>query len=257
MVTCADKRVEAQFHIRKTIDRKEKYRKRQMTVRLGALIDDFLSDDAPECLSEEVNHGTCETHETQEWYQIGSDLDLLTRNEFFESFYSEIMSRIPWDEESTDHYFHAPLTNVFYSGPGAQIVGLVESDQAHYLRGYIEYLITFFDCSRSIFIAGLVYLNRIEEVGGLKLCKRNVYRLLFTALMLGVKWLDDDYYSPSYFRKLARVASVDEYVEMENYFLEKYNWMLTISKGRFYHEESKILQRVVLDEHILNFNVDQ
>lgn len=81
------------------------------------------------------------------------------------------------------------------------------------LESYVARLVNFTNCSRSVFVNALVYLDRIKHKDKrLAISEMNVHRILITAIVLSVKFLEDELYNNSYFAKVGGIQSVLEFV---------------------------------------------
>jgi Cyclin len=81
------------------------------------------------------------------------------------------------------------------------------------LESYVTRIVTFTNCSRSVFIIALVYLDRLKRIDHrLAISEMNVHRVLMTAVVLSCKFLEDELYHNSYFAKIGGIQSVAEFV---------------------------------------------
>lgn len=110
---------------------------------------------------------------------------------------------------------------------------------------YVGRLVKHMGCSRSVFIAALVYLTR---VGGLwellKVCEMNVHRLLIVGVVMGCKWLEDEVFCNEYYQRVGGVPSVGEFNKLEKVFLEKCGWKLTVGVEEFGKWEKAVVDGV-------------
>ena len=68
----------------------------------------------------------------------------------------------------------------------------------------ISGIFNFMHCSTSCYIIALILLDRIKSMNPIyTLTPHNVYKLLFTAILLAVKSNDDHFYSQEYYAKVA------------------------------------------------------
>jgi hypothetical protein len=83
------------------------------------------------------------------------------------------------------------------------------------LESYVTRIVNFTNCSRSVFVNALVYLDRIKQTDPrLAISEMNVHRVLMTAVVLSVKFLEDELYQNSYFAKVGGIQTVAEFVRI-------------------------------------------
>lgn len=100
------------------------------------------------------------------------------------------------------------------------------------LESYVTRIVNFTNCSRSVFINALVYLDRIKRADKrLAISEMNVHRILITAVVLSVKFLEDELYHNSYFAKVGGIQSVAEFVGWPHFLLQ-------VPSSRFSDESS-------------------
>lgn len=81
------------------------------------------------------------------------------------------------------------------------------------LESYISRIVNFTNCSRSVFVNALIYLDRIKQSDPrLAISEMNVHRVLMTSVVLSVKFLEDELYQNSYFAKVGGIQTVAEFV---------------------------------------------
>jgi hypothetical protein len=81
------------------------------------------------------------------------------------------------------------------------------------LESYISRIVTFSNCSRSVFVNALIYLERIKRVDSrLAICDMNIHRVFMISIVLSVKFLEDELYPNSYFSKVGGIQTVAEFV---------------------------------------------
>lgn len=91
------------------------------------------------------------------------------------------------------------------------------------LESYISRIVNFTNCSRSVFVNALVYLDRIKQSDPrLAISEMNVHRVLMTSVVLSVKFLEDELYQNSYFAKVGGIQTVTEFVRMTTRMLFRY-----------------------------------
>lgn len=98
---------------------------------------------------------------------------------------------------------------------------------------YVRRLVQYTNCSASVFIVAMVYLDRLQQrVPSLRLSMMNVHRLLITAVVLAVKNLDDELYANSYYARVGGLTT-DELNRLESSMLNLLDWRLNVTPETF------------------------
>ena len=69
------------------------------------------------------------------------------------------------------------------------------------LAAYIQRIHKYFDFSSSVHVVAMIYLDMVKDKG-VRINRRNVYRLLGTAYMLATKFMEDDLRESAYYVKV-------------------------------------------------------
>lgn len=81
------------------------------------------------------------------------------------------------------------------------------------LESYVARIVHYTNCSRSVFVVALIYMDRIKRSDPrMAISELNVHRILMTAVVLSVKYLEDELYQNSQFAKIGGIPSVSEFV---------------------------------------------
>lgn len=107
---------------------------------------------------------------------------------------------------------------------------------------YVQRLVTYCNCSAACFIGALIYLDRVQVACRvLSLTEQNSHRLLSTALLIAIKYLDDEHCSNSYY---ASVFGIDiaEMNSLELTFLGIIEWRLYIEPSVYALYENPLFQ---------------
>ncbi|EKX40726.1 hypothetical protein GUITHDRAFT_53418, partial [Guillardia theta CCMP2712] len=87
------------------------------------------------------------------------------------------------------------------------------------VKAYLERIKTFGGCSTCCFVLGLLYLERLASSDATYLLNSyNMHRLVLTAVMVATKFVDDFYFSNSYWSKVGGIQN-DELNGLELEFL--------------------------------------
>ena len=85
------------------------------------------------------------------------------------------------------------------------------------------------EVENSTIIISLIYLDRICNKKGIKLTKYNIHRLLFTSILVAIKYNEDIIYDTKFYSKVAGV-SVEELKSLESTFLKIIDFQLFVSE---------------------------
>lgn len=106
------------------------------------------------------------------------------------------------------------------------------------LKRYLFHNIhTFFNCSKECYVLALVYINRIIKLHpDISVCNLSVHRLSFFAVMLATKFHDDEWYSNTFYAKLAGLP-IKEMNMLELKFLKILDFKMLVEpkEYQFYH----------------------
>lgn len=85
-------------------------------------------------------------------------------------------------------------------------------------------------CSNSVLVWALLLLRRLERTDHrLRVSPYNVHRLLITAIMIAAKYVDNAWYSNSYYARVGGVATVAEMNRLELEMLKLLNFNVHVS----------------------------
>lgn len=107
---------------------------------------------------------------------------------------------------------------------------------------YINRLVVYSNCSSSAFIVMLVYLERVQRYcPTLTLNSVNCHRLILVALVLAIKYMEDDVYLNSHYAFIGGV-STSELNELELQFLDLIGWNLNVCRDMFDHFRNDLME---------------
>lgn len=99
---------------------------------------------------------------------------------------------------------------------------------------YVERLIQYTKCSKSVIIYAMIYLRRIEEAEcRLYISAYTMHRLFITSIMIASKFIDEAYYSNSYYARVGGIASLSEMNRLELEFLRILNFRTYVALDEF------------------------
>jgi len=109
------------------------------------------------------------------------------------------------------------------------------------LPTYVKGLI-YTEASHEAFIIAVIFLIRFLEAKPITLTKYNAQLLYLTALVVAIKWTDDDYFNSSYYAKVGGLKNVQILNDLEMDFCFTIAFNLFVSDDRFKTVEAQLLQ---------------
>lgn len=106
-------------------------------------------------------------------------------------------------------------SSIFYSLSKPSIV----------LRNYLTRFIRYLNVSRSVFIVGLIYLDRIsdeDELLGIR--ELNIHRLITSSFCVAAKYLEDESHRNASLARIGGVPTTEEMNLLEAQFLKRLRW---------------------------------
>lgn len=105
---------------------------------------------------------------------------------------------------------------------------------------YIRRLVEYSYCPISAFIVALIYLDRVQTAyTSLSMTEMSCHRLLSTALVLSIKYLDDEVYSNAYYARVSGLTT-DELNSLEAAMLNILDWRLSVDPELFSRYEGSL-----------------
>ena len=95
---------------------------------------------------------------------------------------------------------------------------------------YIIRIILYSNCDENILISSLVYFDKIGKIK--KITYSNVYKILFTSILLSLKYNEDEIYNNEYYSQIAGVSKY-ELKQMEYEYFVLLNFNLYIEEELF------------------------
>ena len=95
---------------------------------------------------------------------------------------------------------------------------------------YIIRIISYSNCDENILISSLVYFDKIGKIK--KITYSNVYKILFTSILLSLKYNEDEIFNNDYYSEIAGVSK-KELKQMEYEYFVLLNFNLHIEEELF------------------------
>lgn len=106
---------------------------------------------------------------------------------------------------------------------------------------YLTRIQRYFQCSDACLVLGLLYMDRLSKISpDLAVSRLNVHRMLATSVVLAVKYLDDIYYSNTYYARVAGLA-LQDLNRLEAGFLKLVGWRMHVAPDEFEQYVSQLL----------------
>ena len=93
---------------------------------------------------------------------------------------------------------------------------------------YLDRIQKYLNINNSTIILSLIYIDRICKEKGIKLRKNNIHRILFTSIVISIKYNEDKFCKNSFYAKVGGI-SAKELTKMENAFLKLIEFKLFVS----------------------------
>ena len=98
------------------------------------------------------------------------------------------------------------------------------------LLDYLTRIVEYSNCEENTLISALIYVDRIAKIKNIT--KLNVYKLIFTSILISLKYNEDGIYDNVYYSQIAGV-SVQELFQMEYEYVLLLNFNFNISEFIF------------------------
>lgn len=95
------------------------------------------------------------------------------------------------------------------------------------LNSYLERILKYSHLEESTLIIALIYIDRLCEKQNLILTDSNIHRIVFSSIILAIKYNEDDYYSNNYYAKVGGI-SINEVNSLELEFVKMIKYSLFI-----------------------------
>ena len=99
----------------------------------------------------------------------------------------------------------------------------------------IDYLVriqTYSNIEKSTLIVSLIYIDRFCNKAKVTLTQYNIHRILFSAILLSIKYNEDNFYDNKYYSQIAGVK-LKELKTLEYHFIKLLNCELYVSRELF------------------------
>ena len=172
----------------------------------------------------------------------------IIENEFNSSFESEISSTNNINDEEEEEMLSERIKN-FAKSISIIINELIDSNSKNEnenenkndifetkgipdisLYEYLIRIISYSNCEENTLILSLIYIDKISKIKQLN--KFNIYKILFTSILISLKFYEDEIFPNSYYSQIAGVSE-KELIIMEYDFFILLNFNLFIKEEIF------------------------
>jgi hypothetical protein len=109
---------------------------------------------------------------------------------------------------------------------------LTDSIQTITINDYLQRLVKYTQVESSTLIAMLIYIDRICELNNFIINSYNVYKILFSSLIIAIKYNEDEYYDNKFYAKVGGLT-LKEMNNLEINYLSLIDFKLYISEEVF------------------------
>ena len=181
----------------------------------------------------------------------------IIENEFNSSFESEISSTNNINDEEEEEMLSERIKN-FAKSISNIINELIDSNSKNEnenkndifdtkgipdisLYEYLIRIISYSNCEENTLILSLIYIDKISKIKQLN--KFNIYKILFTSILISLKFYEDEIFTNSYYSQIAGVSE-KELIIMEYDFFILLNFNLFI-KEEIFNTFKKALEKMI------------
>ena len=109
---------------------------------------------------------------------------------------------------------------------------------------YLKRIVKYTNVEQSTLIIALIYIDRICQ-NNYFINEHNIHKLLFTSILIAIKYNEDDFYKNDYYAQIAGVG-VKELFRMEEEFLALIYFTLYINEKVFEQYKKGLIQQCLL-----------
>jgi hypothetical protein len=100
------------------------------------------------------------------------------------------------------------------------------------IQDYLYRIHSFSNVEDNTLILSLIYIDKICDISSIILSENNIYEILFTSILIAIKYNEDIHYDNKFYSKIAGVTH-KELKKMESEFLRLIKFELYVSKNLF------------------------
>lgn len=115
------------------------------------------------------------------------------------------------------------------------------------VKDYLYRIHSFTEAENSTLILGLIYIDKICEKASIILSEFNIHKILFTSIIIAIKYNEDLFYDNNYYAKIAGVTT-KELKKLESEFLRLIKFELFVNKNIFEKYKNYINQINIINQ---------
>lgn len=100
------------------------------------------------------------------------------------------------------------------------------------IKEYCERIVMLTHCEEGSFIASVLYVDRLCKYNNVILTLNNIHKMLFTSIIISIKYNEDQCYMDDYYAKVGGVTLL-EYTQLQYEFLQLIKYNLYISEKEY------------------------
>ena len=100
------------------------------------------------------------------------------------------------------------------------------------IREYCDRIVRLTHCEEGSVISSLLYVDRVCKNNNLILTLNNVHKMIFTAMIISIKYNEDECYTDDYYAKVGGISLLD-HVQLQHAFLQLIKYNLYISDAEY------------------------
>jgi hypothetical protein len=93
--------------------------------------------------------------------------------------------------------------------------------------GYLDRILKYTHIEESTLIIALIYIDRMCEINSIFLVDSNIHRVMFTGILLALKYNEDDFYTNNYYSKVGGIT-INEMNSLEYEFVKLLKYSLFV-----------------------------
>ena len=105
------------------------------------------------------------------------------------------------------------------------------------IKDYLTRIHTYTHIEKNTLILSLIYIDRLCKISKLTLTYYNIHRILFTSILISIKYNEDTFYDNKYYSEIAGVT-LKELNNLEYHFVNLLHFLLYVKDETFKNYES-------------------
>ena len=100
------------------------------------------------------------------------------------------------------------------------------------IENYLKRIQTYSNVEKNTLIISLIFIDRLCKITNLTLTYHNIHRILFTAILISIKYNEDNFYDNKYYSQIGGVK-LKELKTLEYYFVNMINFKFFVDEKIF------------------------